>query len=124
MGKLAGRGLPSRLGSVASRPGRAAGQSQVDLDRQRSQAQPWRKWYYTKRWRDLKAKIHARDGYICCQTGVLLSGRKHAPDSPVLDHKVPHRGDPALFWDETNLQTVSKQWHDSVKQSMERRGEV
>lgn len=65
-----------------------------------------------------------RDGYICQQTGAALIGRHPAPNSPVVDHKRPHRGDPKLFWDEGNLQTVSKAYHDKVKQSLEKRGIV
>ncbi|MBR9764798.1 MAG: HNH endonuclease [Rhodobacteraceae bacterium] len=78
----------------------------------------------TARWQQLRLKVLLRDRYVCQQTGVLLIGKNHAPDSPVVDHKVPHRGDPDLFWDEGNLQSVSKAWHDSVKQSVEKRGEV
>jgi 5-methylcytosine-specific restriction protein A len=30
----------------------------------------------------------------------------------VVDHKVPHRGDPALFWNVGNWQALSKRHHD------------
>jgi 5-methylcytosine-specific restriction enzyme A len=30
----------------------------------------------------------------------------------VVDHIVPHRGDPALFWDESNWQAMAKVCHD------------
>lgn len=30
----------------------------------------------------------------------------------VVDHIVPHRGDPALFWDPSNWQVLCKQCHD------------
>lgn len=30
----------------------------------------------------------------------------------VVDHIVPHRGDPALFWDESNWQPLCKPCHD------------
>jgi 5-methylcytosine-specific restriction protein A len=40
----------------------------------------------------------------------------------VVDHILPHRGDEALFWAESNLQTVSKTYHDKEKQSIEKRG--
>ena len=63
-----------------------------------------------------------RDGYTCQATGVLLLAAYPAPTSPVVDHKRPHRGDPDLFWDEDNLQAVSKEYHDRVKQSIEARG--
>jgi 5-methylcytosine-specific restriction enzyme A len=37
----------------------------------------------------------------------------------VCDHIKPHRGDEALFWDETNLQTICKSCHDTLKQVQE-----
>lgn len=57
---------------------------------------------------------------MCQQTGVALVGRHPKPNSPVVDHITPHRGDPELFWDEANLQAVAKGWHDSEKQRQER----
>ncbi|WP_245430940.1 hypothetical protein [Rhodoplanes roseus] len=53
-----------------------------------------------------------RDACTCQRTGIVLGGREPSPDSPVVHHVVPHRGDPALFWDAANLETVSKAWHD------------
>ena len=80
----------------------------------------WRSWYHTKRWHDLRRRVFKRDNYTCRQTGELLYGRYPAPNSPVADHIKPHRGDPVLFWYEDNVQTVSKAYHDSVKQAAER----
>lgn len=39
----------------------------------------------------------------------------------VVDHKVPHRGDKALFWDRSNWQSLCKSCHDEVKQAEERK---
>jgi len=80
----------------------------------------WRQWYKSARWQRLRLEVLIRDLYTCQQTGVILAGKANSPDSPVVDHKVPHRGDPALFWDINNLQAVSKAWHDSEKQRLER----
>jgi 5-methylcytosine-specific restriction enzyme A len=33
----------------------------------------------------------------------------------VVDHKIPHRGDQVLFWEETNWQSLCKPCHDIVK---------
>ncbi|WP_245294412.1 hypothetical protein [Rhizobium aegyptiacum] len=38
----------------------------------------------------------------------------------VVDHKRRHQGDPELFFDATNLQSLCKHHHDSAKQMMER----
>lgn len=102
-------------------------------------------WLGTARWQKLRMKVLRRDAIditdkahlfpghilfdgepllwpVCQQTGVLLTGKDPAPNSPVCDHVVPHRGDPVKFWDEGNLQTVSKEWHDKEKQSREKQG--
>ncbi len=76
----------------------------------------------TARWQKLRQKILKRDGWRCQQTGVLVIGKYPKPNSAVVDHIKPHRGDEALFWDESNLQTVSKEYHDKTKQKLEQRG--
>lgn len=124
MGRLAGRGLPPRLGRAPSRFGQAAAKDEQDRTRQRDASQPWRAWYKTARWQKLRQRVLKRDGYVCQQTGVMLVGKHPAPNSPVADHIAPHRGNPDLFWNEDNLQTVSKGWHDQEKQRIEKSGEV
>ncbi|MGI3169996.1 HNH endonuclease [Pseudooceanicola sp. C21-150M6] len=116
MGRLKGRGLPNRLGKPTSRL-RAAADTSGHV---RRPAQG--NWYKTARWSRLRTAILKRDGWTCQQTGVLLVGKYPAPNSPVIDHRKPHRWDPDLFWDEANLQAVSKEWHDGQKQSLEKRG--
>ncbi|MGR3376046.1 HNH endonuclease [Salipiger abyssi] len=116
MGRLKGRGISSRIGVPGSRLRRAAPAGGETPARRSTD------WLNTARWQKLRRKVLARDGYVCRQTGVLLIGTYPAGDSPVVDHIRPHRGDPALFWDEDNLQSVSKEWHDRVKQSREKRG--
>ena len=96
----------------------------TEIDGKRIKTQPGAEWYRTEAWRRLRISVLERDRFTCRQTGVLLVGRHPAPDSPVVDHIRPHRGDPDLFWDPENLQSVSKAWHDSVKQGREKRGEV
>lgn len=79
--------------------------------------------YNTKRWRHpevcVRARILARDGWQCQQTGVLLIGKAPDDNSPVVDNTISHLGNLALFWDEANLQEVSKAWHDSEKQKQD-----
>ncbi|PHP68194.1 endonuclease [Zhengella mangrovi] len=81
---------------------------------------PWRAWYSTERWQRLRDLVFARDGYVCQQTGTLCSGTGNDWNAPVADHKIRHDGDPDLFWDLDNLQTVTKRWHDTTKQRIER----
>ncbi len=42
----------------------------------------------------------------------------------LVDHKVPHKGDPELFWDETNWQSMCKLCHDGAKQELEKSGRI
>lgn len=78
---------------------------------------PWRKWYHTARWKRLRQSVFVRDGFACQWPGC---GRIDGDTSRlVADHKVPHRGCAALFWDETNVQTLCKPCHDSAKQREE-----
>lgn len=110
--------LKPRLAGTASRLG-ASHQTEQARDQHRSATQPWRAWYKTARWQRLRAKVLARDRFTCRKTGIVLIGKHPAPDSPVVDHIVPHRGDERLFWDEANLQAVSKAYHDAEKQAVE-----
>ena len=105
------------LGSTVGYGARQA--SERERNRRRDESLPYRKWYKTKRWQDVRERVLVRDGYQCQQTGVLLIGSKGAPNSPVVHHIKPHRGDPALFWDESNMQAVSKEWHDRIAQAEE-----
>lgn len=117
MGRL--KALKPRIGSLAPRIGRSEGDEKARL-RERDQNVNWRGLYKTERWRKLRQQILLRDNYTCRQTKVLCIGRYPAPNSPVVDHIEQHHGDERLFWDESNLQTVSKAFHDSEKQKQER----
>src|SRR5690606_38696016 len=90
-------------------------------DRQRRDTQPWRAWYKTARWERLRQQVLLRDLYTCQRTGELCTGKGNQPNAPVVNHKRPHRGDPALFWDIDNLECVTKAAHDSMVQAEERR---
>lgn len=79
-----------------------------------------RGWYKSARWQALREQVLVRDLYTCQRTGVMLVGKAPAPNSPVVHHIIPHRGDGHLFWDINNLQAVSKAWHDSDAQRNER----
>lgn len=111
--------LKPKLSTLPPRLGRQPGDEQARL-RERDQQVGWRSWYKTARWQKLRQQILIRDNYTCQETGVLCIGKHPAPDSPVVDHKIPHRGDERLFWDPNNLHCVSKSYHDSEKQKEER----
>jgi 5-methylcytosine-specific restriction endonuclease McrA len=67
----------------------------------------------------LREQVLIRDAYTCQRTGQVLGGKYPAPDSPVVNHKRPHRGDERLFWDIDNLETIAKAVHDSDVQREE-----
>jgi 5-methylcytosine-specific restriction enzyme A len=116
MGRL--KALKPRIEAMPNRLGYAQGDERA-LDRRRDSEQAWRAWYRTKRWADLKQAVHVRDNYTCQRTGVLCVGKHPAPNSPVANHIRPHRGDPDLFWDPENIETVSKEVHDGLIQKEE-----
>lgn len=120
MGRL--KSLQPRVKALGSRlqPAMTRDESEAKRYRDRDAQQAWRKLYKTERWRKLRLKVLERDGYTCQKTGVICVGRYPAPHSPVVDHIKPHHGDERLFWDESNLHTVTKEYHDKVKQSEER----
>ncbi len=116
MGKL--KAMAPRLGTLKPTVGFAPGDAKA-ADRQRSKDHSWRKWYATERWRKLRQEVFVRDAYTCQRTGMVCVGKYPAPNSPVANHKRPHRGDPALFWDKDNIETVSKEVHDGLIQREE-----
>jgi 5-methylcytosine-specific restriction endonuclease McrA len=97
--------------------------TQRDLEGHSPKAEPWRDWYNSPEWKHpehgLRIKVLRRDRFTC-QCGC---GRSDGDTSKlVADHKIPHRGDPDLFWSEANLQTLLKSpCHDRIKQAEERR---
>lgn len=113
MGKLAR--LPSMLAALPPRLASAA-VDRKDRDRQRDD-QAWRKRYKTARWQKLRWSVLVRDLFTCRWPGC---GKVEADTSKlVADHRKAHRGDEALFWDDTNLWTLCKTCHDSRKQRQE-----
>jgi len=82
----------------------------------RRDLQAQRQWYKTARWQKLKLAVHVRDQFVCQETGTLCVGKHPAHNSPVADHIIEPDGDPVLFWDQGNIRTVSKAYHDSERQ--------
>ena len=63
---------------------------------------------YGARWRRARRAFLARHPLCAsCQPQARL-----AP-ATVVDHVVPHRGDPVLFWNEANWQGLCKPCHDA-----------
>jgi 5-methylcytosine-specific restriction enzyme A len=91
---------------------KSAAAVKAELDRQRPSAV---RRGYGARWRRARAAYLARRPLcVPCKT----AGRLRA--ATVVDHVVPHRGDPVLFWDEANWAALCKLCHD-VKTAREGR---
>ena len=62
---------------------------------------------YDSRWRSARKRYLVRHPLcaLCWKEG------KTVP-ATVVDHVIPHRGDPRLFWDEGNWQPLCKGCHD------------
>lgn len=109
------RQLPGRLGAGLAARIKSA---DVSRDHLRDRAQAWRRWYKTSAWQRLRWRVLVRDRFTC-----QICGRvEHETSQLVADHRAPHRGDEALFWDEDNLQCLCKPCHDGIKQRQERQG--
>ena len=78
--------------------------------------QAYAKLYKTKRWKELRRKHLAKHPYCQCphHEGKYV-------EAEVVDHVIPHKGDTKLFYG-GELQSLTKQCHDSMKQSQERGG--
>lgn len=75
--------------------------------------------YYDARWRELR-KLHLDKFPLCVmceEKGKVVAGN-------VVDHIIPHKGDPILFWDQRNWQTLCTPCHDGPKRMMERTGKL
>jgi 5-methylcytosine-specific restriction endonuclease McrA len=72
---------------------------------------------YGRRWNAARARF-LQDNPLC----VFCSKQGKTVAGVVVDHTVPHRLDPVLFWDISNWQSLCQPCHDEVKQRQERTG--
>jgi 5-methylcytosine-specific restriction protein A len=68
----------------------------------------------------LRLAIFTRDAFTCRYCRCLEGDTSKL----ICDHVRPHRGDARMFWDETNLQTLCKPCHDTVKQAIEKNNPI
>jgi 5-methylcytosine-specific restriction protein A len=77
------------------------------------QAQAYHRWYYTKEWRALRRdQLEAEPLCRFCRA----AGRGSPANTA--DHVIPHRGNPDLFFDPANLQSLCG-IHHGEKQRIE-----
>lgn len=82
-------------------------------------SRPWQH-LYGRRWKAERAVFLVANP-VC--VGVVR-GRRCGDLSRVVDHKVPHKGDERLFWDQSNWQALCQTCHNAHKQRLERSGRV
>jgi 5-methylcytosine-specific restriction protein A len=75
------------------------------------------KLYGSARWRKI-AKMHLDANPLC--KPCILSG-KETP-ATIVHHEIPHHGDPKLFWDGANLESVCASCHSGIKRQEENHG--
>lgn len=75
---------------------------------------PWRHLYGAK-WQRRRLRFLGKHPLcaMCANAGRIVP-------ATVVDHRQPHKGDLALFWNEVNWQALCKTHHDSNKQAEER----
>ena len=85
---------------------------------QNNNNRPWIKWYKTAAWKKLRLWQLKRQPLceFCLKKGVV-------EEANTVDHIIPHRGNMKLFFDKSNLQSLSKTCHSSIKQRLEKSGE-
>jgi 5-methylcytosine-specific restriction protein A len=89
--------------------------AQSKLDKRSEEAKQWRKLYGTALW--IKGRAWFLRQHPLC---VFCEEEGIAEPATILDHKIPHKGDKALFYDQANWQGLCKIHHDSMKQIMEK----
>jgi len=72
-------------------------------------------FYNSRRWRaERKRFLKLHPLCVMC----LREGRLAA--ATVVDHRVPHKGNPRLFWDRANWDALCGPHHNGTKQAIER----
>jgi 5-methylcytosine-specific restriction enzyme A len=62
---------------------------------------------YGWQWQQARERFLARNP-LC----VECQARNELTPATVVDHRIPHRGDEAIFWDVSNWQALCKRCHD------------
>lgn len=70
---------------------------------------------YNYRWEKARARFLAANP-LCS----MCKEQAHVTAATVVDHIIPHKGDPVLFWDERNWQALCTTHHSRDKQRIER----
>ena len=72
---------------------------------------------YGARWQRLAKQFLRQPENVLCR---LCQAEGRTVQAQVVDHIIPHKGDPTLFWDPSNWQPLCKSHHSRDKQAEER----
>lgn len=94
-------------GKLIDRPGRCANHVRVDSVRNDAQRGTAASRGYGYRWQQAR-KLYLQMCPLCvrCQAQGVINA------ALIVDHVTPHKGDQALFWDQSNWQPLCKRCHD------------
>lgn len=76
---------------------------------------------YDWKWQQIREQF-LREHPTCAMCAQADPPRLSA--ASVVDHRIPHKGDAARFWDQSGWQAICKRCHDAGKQSQDRTGRV
>lgn len=93
---------------------KAVGSSPTPATKRRAESAAWQHLYKGAAWRRLREQQLAIQPL--CEFCLVT---EDITDAEVVDHKRKHNGDPELFFDPANLQSLCKHHHDSAKQMIE-----
>lgn len=124
--------LPSRLGRLPTKRQQAEG----NPDSWRGNKTSAQRGYGYK-WQQARAgylRLHPHCVMCLAELGmmelepaevVVECARRGLPEplATVVDHSVPHRGDPEIFWDSSRWQSLCKTHHDSDAQRRDKGGQ-
>lgn len=73
--------------------------------------------YDSVRWRTSRRR-HLAEHPLC----VICERQGRTTAATVVDHTIPHKGDPLLFWDRSIWQSLCATCHSGIKRIQENRG--
>jgi 5-methylcytosine-specific restriction enzyme A len=97
-------GCPALVDSAHRRCERHRAQKRKEADRQRGSAA---RRGYNARWRAARKRFLA-DHPLCAE----CQRQRRVTAAVIVDHIIPHKHDPDLFWDRSNWQALCKLCHD------------
>jgi len=84
-------------------------QADKAYDRDRDSNEPWRQWIHSTRYR-LAIGVYKSEHPLC---EACLKENIVRPVY-IVHHKIPHKGNWDLFWDQSNWQSVCLEHHEKV----------